>query len=110
MNTKTEEQYVQHGRWFITKIGDSEYRARVEDYGFSYATMCIQEKAFLKVKTWLFFGPIVEIDYWKTIVKSSREEYPIGPVIPRRKFYEVSRVRKYLKDIIPVNLSHQKFI
>lgn len=83
--------YVKHDTWFYTEHEGKEYRARYEQYGWTYATLRMQVKeTYLKKR---FLQKPVTMERWSTVIRDSRE-YGITQSRDNKNFYPTSQAKE----------------
>ena len=104
--------HVKHGHWFSFEYLNEEYRARYEDYGWSYATLLVQKKVIFVRKKWWLFGPDVEFPLWDTVSHDSREELgQLYEPTSKSHFYDAYETKRILFKILGhTKLKHQERI
>jgi hypothetical protein len=100
----SEKLYVQHNRWFETEINGTTYRCKIQDYGYSYSTIKIQQfMGHKKRKKYFFFGPMITVPVYK-LLTDCHKSIAIHIVVPRRTMYESGYIKGVISKILECSL------
>ena len=92
---------VKHYEWFYLEINGKEYRARYEEYGWTYATLRVEIEVQYEEPKYIFFGEKIPKKRWETIVWNSREDIPDAhSPINNSRCYDAKNSRYIVESIV----------
>ena len=93
-------QGIQHGKRFFVNHEGERFRCTVEDVGFSYAEVRIEELIEKRQRLYVLFGPHVTRKRWKTIFADGYDYQPRA--LDRRMHYPPEEIKQRVLKIVNV--------